>query len=112
MMDRPGYIHVHKAEVLSNRQIQELIDFGAITMLVHLEEDGLIDKCSLYELFDDYHVYQLILGDEMYYKFYVELTNDKKMVRATMLIMRRLDTDQEFLEDYHYEISNVSKPKK
>ena len=112
MIKAQGYERIPEAEVKSNQFIQDILDFGSVTMLGHLAEDRLIKEFQSYELFDDCKVFKLIRGDVAYYKFQVEITNDIKLIKATILVLTYLHTRQEFLEDYRYEIVKCPKKKK
>ena len=109
MIQANGYQRIPGAEAKTNELIQDLLDFGVATMLGHLQEDGLIKDYRSYELFEDYMAFKLITGDKTYYKFQLEVTNNIKMIKATVLIMNYTGTRQEFLEDYRYEINRFRK---
>ena len=109
MLKANGYQRIPEAEAKNNELIQDLLDFGVSTMLRHLEEDRLIKDHKSYELFEDYVAFKLVRDNKTYYKFQLEVTNDIKMIKATMLIVSYTGTRQEFLEDYRYEINRFSK---
>ena len=109
MLMAKGYEQVSDSEIQRDRFVRDICDFGVSTMLNHLAEDKEIEDRQSFELYDDYTAYRLIRGDTTYYKFQTESTNDRKFVKATILIACNMDDGIEFLEDYQYEIRKGSR---